>query len=90
MYRGMIYWKSFFGVKVNLIFFLYQPNSYNIRFFYNKYPIALIGLLIGSIPETKNEINNYKETGKLSVYLVVQGFVFITTIYIIISTMLGI
>ena len=86
----MIYWKSFFGVKVNLIFFCNRTNSYNIRFFYNKYPIALIGLLIGSIPETKNEINNYKETGKLSVYLVVQGFVFITTIYIIISTMLGI
>ena len=59
-------------------------------FFYSKYPIALIGLLIGSIPETKNAINNYKDTGRLSVYLAVQGFVFITTIYIIISTMLGI
>lgn len=59
-------------------------------FFYSKYPIALIGLLIGSIPETKNAINDYKETGRLSVYLAVQGFVFITTIYIIISTMLGI
>ena len=59
-------------------------------FFYSKYPIVLIGLLIGSIPETKNAINNYKETGKLSFYLAVQGFVFITTIYIIISTLLGI
>ena len=59
-------------------------------FFYNKYPIALIGLLIGSIPETKNAINDYKESSMLSVYLAVQGFVFITTIYIIISTMLGI
>ena len=59
-------------------------------FFYNKYPIALIGLLIGSIPETKNAINDYKETGKLNLYLAMQGFVFITTIYIIISTMLGI
>lgn len=59
-------------------------------FFYIKYPLALIGLLIVYIPETKNAIKDYKETGKLSFYLVVQGFVFITTIYIIISTMLGI
>ncbi len=59
-------------------------------FFYNKYPTALIGLIICCIPETKNEINNYKETGKLSLYLTVQGFIFITSIYIIISNMLGI
>ena len=78
-------------MKVNLIFFFLIGVIFIIaEIFYNKYPIALIGLLIGSIPETKNAINNYKETGKLSLYLAVQGFVFITTIYIIIFTMLGI
>ncbi|WP_195930808.1 MULTISPECIES: hypothetical protein [unclassified Clostridium] len=59
-------------------------------FFYTKYPISLIGLLIAFIPETKNTINHYKETGKISSYLVVEVLLFITTLYIIISTMLGI
>ena len=82
--------KFFSGESKFNIFFVIGLILIISDFFYNKYPIALIGLLIGSIPETKNEINNYKETGKLSVYLAVQGFVFITTIYIIISNMLGI
>ena len=82
--------KFFWGESKFNIFFVIGLILIISDFFYNNYPIALIGLLIGSIPETKNEINNYKETGKLSVYLFVQGFVFITTIYIIISTMLGI
>ena len=83
--------KKFFsgGGKFN-IFFVIGVILIISYFFYTKYPIALIGLLIANIPETKNAINDYKETGKLSLYLVVQGFVFITTIYIIISTMLGI
>ena len=82
--------KFFSGESKFNIFFLIGVIFVIAEFFYNKYPIALIGLLIGSIPETKNAINDYKETGKLSLYLAVQGFVFITTIYIIISTMLGI
>lgn len=83
--------KKFFSgeSKIN-IFFLIGLILIISDFFYTKYPIALIGLLIASIPETKNAINDYKETGKLSFYLVVQGVVCITTIYIIISTMLGI
>lgn len=82
--------KFFSGESKFNIFFVVGLILIISDFFYNKYPIALIGLLIGSIPETKNAINDYKETGKLSVYLAVHGFVFITTIYIIISTMLGI
>ena len=82
--------KFFSGESKFNIFFVIGLILIISDFFYNKYPIALIGLLIGSIPETKNAINDYKETGKLSLYLAVQGFVFITTIYIIISTMLGI
>ena len=82
--------KFFSGESKFNIFFVVGLILIISDFFYNKYPIALIGLLIGSIPETKNAINDYKESSKLSVYLAVQGFVFITTIYIIISTMLGI
>ena len=82
--------KFFSGESKFNIFFVIGLILIISDFFYNKYPIALIGLLIGSIPETKNAINDYKESSKLSVYLAVQGFVFITTIYIIISTMLGI
>lgn len=83
--------KKFFSGRGKFnIFFVIGVILIISDFFYTKYPIALIGLLIANIPETKNAINDYKETGNLSLYLVVQGFVFITTIYIIISTMLGI
>lgn len=82
--------KFFSGESKFNIFFVIGLALIISDFFYSKYPIGLVGLLIANIPETKNAINNYKEIGKLSFYLVVQGFVFITTIYIIISTMLGI
>lgn len=59
-------------------------------FFYTKYPINLIGLLIAFIPETKNAIKYYKETGKINSYLIAEVLLFITTLYIIISTILGI
>ena len=59
-------------------------------FFYTKYPISLIGLLIAFIPETKNSVKYYKETRKINSYLIVEIVVFITILYIIISTMLGI
>ena len=59
-------------------------------FFYTKYPIYLIGFLIAFIPETKKSINSYKETNKISFYLISQIIVFITTIFIIITTILGI
>lgn len=82
--------KFFSGESKFNIFFLIGVIFIIAGFFYTKYPISLIGLLITCIPETKNSIKDYKETGELSFYLVVQGFVLITTIYIIISTMLGI
>lgn len=83
--------EKFFSTKGRFnIFFVIGMILIISEFFYTKYPIALIGLLIVCIPETKEAIKVYKETGKLSIYLVVQGFVFITTVYIIVSTMLGI
>ena len=57
---------------------------------YTKYTISLIGLLIAFIPEKKNSVKHYKETRKINSYLIVEIVVFITTLYIIISTMLGI
>ncbi|MEG1286364.1 MAG: hypothetical protein RRZ84_08990 [Romboutsia sp.] len=72
------------------IFLLIGAIFIIVGFFYTEYPVSLIGLLITCIPETKNEINNYKETGKINFYLIMQTVVFLTTIYIIISSMLGI
>ncbi|MGL4912898.1 MAG: hypothetical protein ACRC3Y_10780 [Romboutsia sp.] len=59
-------------------------------FFYTKYPIDLIGLLIAFIPETKKSIRLYKKTGKINSYLVVEVLLFITTLSIIVYTILEI
>ncbi|MBQ8997684.1 MAG: hypothetical protein IJ086_03190 [Clostridium sp.] len=72
------------------IFFIIGLILIIASFFYTKYPISLIGLLIAFIPETKNAIKYYKETGKINSYLVVEIVLFITTLYIMISAMLGI
>ncbi|MGL5312200.1 MAG: hypothetical protein ACRC92_03025, partial [Peptostreptococcaceae bacterium] len=68
--------KKFFSgeSKIN-IFFLIGVIFIIAGFFYTKYPISLIGLLITCIPETKNEIKHYKETSKINLYLAVQVLV---------------
>lgn len=61
-----------------------------LSFFYTQIPLQLIGLLIAFIPETRNAIISYKETGKLSSYLFAEILLFVVTLYIIISDLLGI
>ncbi len=83
--------ENFFSTKGKFNIFLVVGIILIISgFFYRKYPIDLVGLLIAFIPETKNSIKHYKETGKINTYLMAEIFIFIVTLYIFISTMLGI
>ncbi|MGL4914086.1 MAG: hypothetical protein ACRC3Y_16815 [Romboutsia sp.] len=83
--------KKFFSGESKFNIFLLIGVIFIIAgFSYTKYPISLIGLLITCIPETKNEISCFKETRKINLYLIMQIIVSIITLYIIISTMLGI
>ena len=61
-----------------------------LNFFYRSYLVGPIGLSIGYVPEAKNGINHYKKTGKIKSSLIGAIVIFIITVYIIISTMLGI
>lgn len=90
VYGGEILKKFFSSEGKFNIFFVIGLILIISGFFYTKYPISLIGLLIAFIPETKNSVKHYKETRRINSYLIVEIVVFITTLYIIISTMLGI
>ena len=83
--------KNFFSFQGRFnIFFVVGALFVVSSFFYTEYPINLIGLMILFIPETKTAIELYKQNGKISVFLVLETILLLTTIYIIISTLLGI
>lgn len=83
--------KNFFSLQGKFNIFLALGSLLVIlSFFYNKYPINLVGLFIAFIPEGKTSIDIYRKSGKITTFLVLEAILFLTTLYIIISTLLGI
>lgn len=83
--------KNFFSFEGRFnIFFVVGALFVICSFFYKEYPINLVGLMILFIPETKTAIELYKKNGKISTFLVLEAILLLTTIYIVISTLLGI
>ena len=78
-----------FNAKFNVFYFVGLCFIF-LDIFYTKFPLNLIGLLIAFIPETRNAIISYKETGKIGAYLLLEIALFIVTLYLVASELLGI